>query len=123
MTKYRTLLSGLCGLFLPASLAVAEPAAFAVGDAMPTPAKEHFVVTFSIKCNETDSARVDRYEHGGETAVVAYVNDSKMPYGYFLVHLSTLLLDNDPQDGRIDSISVLSPEEDVRICNALPNKK
>jgi hypothetical protein len=99
---------------------LADPSILAVGDAMPKPNKEHFVVTFTIKCTDTDSARVDRYEHRDETAVIAYRNASNVPYGYYMVHTNTLLLDNDPQDGQIDSIAVLSMGEDIKICGVLP---
>ena len=93
---------------------------FEVGDAMPQVVAEHFLVSFSIACSDEHSARVDRYEHGEETAVVAYKNVSKAPYGYFMVHNSTLLLDNEPQDGVIDRVAILSPEKEVQICGALP---
>ena len=100
--------------------ALAESSNYAVGDTMPMPVKEHFAVSFWITCSEADAARVDRYEHADETTLLTYRNHSKVPYGYYLVHTSTLLLDNDPQDGHIDSVSVLNLEDDIKICGVLP---
>lgn len=93
---------------------------FVVGDSMPSPVDEHFVFTYSIKCSDSDSARIDRYEHKEKIEVVAYHNDSMIPYGYLMVHTNTLLLDNDPQDGRVDSVTIVGPENDVNICGAAP---
>jgi len=90
---------------------------------MPTLNREHFVIGFSINCSENDSARVDRYEHEGQTLVVTYQNDSQMPYGYLLVHTNTLLLDNNPHDGRIDKIALVGPKDDVNICDVRPQRQ
>lgn len=107
-------------LFSVTSCVQFDPPAYAVGDAMPAPSKEHFVISFSIACSDKDSARVDRYEHKQETTVIAYRGNSKTPYGHYLVHNNTLLLDNNPQDGQIDSVAMLSAEDDINICGALP---
>jgi len=120
MSSIRLLVSIGVVWFWSAGASLAQSPGYTVGDVMPTPNKEHFVFTFSIKCSDTDSARVDRYEHDGETMVVVYRNDSKNPYGYLLAHSNTLLLDNNPQDGNIDAISVVGPEDDIKICGVLP---
>lgn len=87
---------------------------------MPDPIIEHFAIAFSINCSDADTVRVDRYEHKDKTLLYTYHNDGKMPYGLMLVHSDTLILDNDPQDGRIDRIEILSLENDIPICSVIP---
>ena len=107
-------------IFTTLYTANAQTVSYSVGDSMPDPTIEHFAVAFSITCSSTDTVRVDRYEYKDKTSLYTYRNDSETPYGLMLVHRDTLILDNDPQDGRIDRIEVLSLDNDITICSVLP---
>ncbi len=87
---------------------------------MPDPISEHFAIAFSINCSDADTVRVDRYEHNDKTSLYTYHNNSETPYGLMLVHSDTLVLDNDPQDGRIDRIEILDLDNDIPICSVIP---